>query len=235
MMRTSRSLRPAIVVAAALLAFLAASAAAQAHIQVSPTVVAPGDSVQFTFLVPGETGQPTTRVEISIPPDVLPFAYGDTPGWDRRVVEAANGGVEKVVWTGNAPADGFAEFSFLAGVPEQPGTLEWKAIQEYADGEVVRWIGAPDSEEPAPVTQVDPNAPRQNAGGEGEGEAPSGGGTGETATTETPTETTAETPSATPASSSDDEGSDQFARVLAIAALALGAVALALGFRARRS
>jgi uncharacterized protein YcnI len=233
MMRTSRSLRPAIVVAAALLAFLAASAAAQAHIQVSPTVVAPGDSVQFTFLVPGETGQPTTRVEISIPPDVLPFAYGDTPGWDRRVVEAANGGVEKVVWTGNAPADGFAEFSFLAGVPEQPGTLEWKAIQEYADGEVVRWIGAPDSEEPAPVTQIDPNAPRQNAGGEGE--APSGGGTGETATTETPTGTTAETPSAAPASSSDDEGSDQFARVLAIAALALGAVALALGFRARRS
>jgi hypothetical protein len=32
----------------------------------------------------------------------------------------------------------------------------------------MRWIGAPDSDFPAAVTHIQTNAPRQNAGGEGE-------------------------------------------------------------------
>ena len=39
----------------------------------------------------------------------------------------------------------------VGGGPDEPGTsLTFKALQTYDDGEVVRWIGAPDADEPAP-------------------------------------------------------------------------------------
>ena len=151
----------------ALALLLVAPAAAQAHIQVTPTVVAPDDPVKFTVLVPGEKTAQTTRVALKMPAGLLPFSYEDPPGWKRTLVKASNGGVDQVVWTGRLAADGFVEFSFLAGTPEKPGSLTWKALQTYSDGSVVRWIGAPDSEQPAPVTQVVGGAPKQNAGGEG--------------------------------------------------------------------
>ena len=195
-------------------------AAAQAHIQMSPAVAAPGDSVLFRMLVPGELDQATTRVELQIPADVIPFSFGDTPGWKRETVLAADGAIERVVWTGRAAPDGFVEFSFLAATPEQPGEIQWRALQGYADGQVVRWIGPPDSEEPAAVTVIDADAPLQNAGGEGASEETPPTET-ETATT-TPTETTggSAAPATTSASSSSSEdGDDWLARTLAILGL----------------
>jgi uncharacterized protein len=38
---------------------------------------------------------------------------------------------------------------------EQPGTeLAFPAVQTYSNGEIVRWIGPPDAEEPAPTVAV---------------------------------------------------------------------------------
>jgi hypothetical protein len=34
-------------------------------------------------------------------------------------------------------------------VPDEPGTIEFKAFQTYSSGEVVEWVGAADAEEPA--------------------------------------------------------------------------------------
>jgi len=150
---------------------LIGATSAGAHIQVSPTVAAPNDPVHFTVLVPGESEQETVKVELKVPADVLPFSFGTTPGWKRKLVEAPNGAIDRIVWTGRMPKDGFAEFSFLAGTPEKPTTLTWKALQTYADGQVVRWIGAPGSEQPAPVTRIVAGAPAQNAGGEGAGDS----------------------------------------------------------------
>ncbi len=165
---------------------------------------------------------------LKIPADVLPFSFSDPPGWTRKNVMAANGAIDQVEWTGELAPDGFVEFSFIAATPEQPGVLSWKALQEYSDGQVVRWIGAPDSEEPAPTTEVTEDAPRQNAGGEAEegGEAPTPTTTGGDAETTTTAE-------AAPASDSSS-GSDTFARTLAIAAIALAVVALVLVRRPRR-
>jgi hypothetical protein len=48
------------------------------------------------------------------------------------------------------------------GVPDRPrSTLTFKALQTYANGEVVRWIGPPEAEEPAPQVRLTPaEAPR---------------------------------------------------------------------------
>ena len=200
--------------------------AAQAHIQISPTVAAPLDSVKFTLLVPGESDANTTKVTLQVPADVLPFSFSDPPGWTRKNNVAANGAIETIEWTGELPADGFVEFAFIAGTPEQPGTILWKTLQEYSDGTVVRWIGDPGSDEPAAATEISADAPRQDAGGEsGEGAEPS------------PTTTGGETePSTTPeaAPESDSSSSDTFARILGLAAIAIGAVALALVLSRRR-
>ena len=147
---------------------IAAPSMAVAHVQIAPTIVAPNDPVKFTVLVPGERESQTTRVAMKMPAELLPFAYEETPGWQRRLVKAANGSVEQIVWTGRLAHDGFVEFSFLAGTPPRTGQLTFKAVQTYSDGTVVRWIGAPNSERPAPVARIVAGAPRQNAGGEGQ-------------------------------------------------------------------
>jgi uncharacterized protein YcnI len=185
-------------------------AAAHAHIQVTPSTVAPGDAAKLTVLVPGERDSETVKVELRMPGGLLPFSYADPAGWRRELVKASNGSVERVVWTGRAPSDGFTEFSFLAGTPDNPGELRFKALQTYADGTVVRWIGAPDSDNPAAVVKVQASAAKQNAGGEsGEGGAPA----------------------RTAATSPAERGSDTLAIVLGAAGLLLGLIALIVALR----
>jgi uncharacterized protein DUF1775 len=60
-------------------------------------------------------------------------------------------------------------------IPGEAGdSLTFKALQTYENGEVVRWIGAPDSEEPAP--QVAVTASEVHGGGaSGDDEAESEG------------------------------------------------------------
>jgi uncharacterized protein YcnI len=210
--------------------FLLSAGAAQAHIQISPTVAAPLDSVKFTLLVPGESDANTTKVTLQMPAEVLPFSFSDPPGWTRKMNEAANGAIETIEWTGELPADGFVEFSFIAGTPEKPGTILWKTLQEYSDGTIVRWIGDPGSEEPAAVTEISADAPTQNAGGEGDEVA----GGGEEPVTTTGGETEPATTTAASASESSSS-SDAFARTLSIVALALAAVALVFVLRRRKT
>ena len=89
-------------------------------------------------------------------------------------------------------------------------TLTFKAVQTYDDGEVARWIGAPDSDTPAPtVTLVE--------GGEDHHD-------GEAAAGNDPAETTA-------AAEADDHDDDDHGAPAAVTwiALGLGAVALLAG------
>jgi uncharacterized protein YcnI len=148
---------------------LLAASPADAHIQIQPTEVAPGDAAMFTLLVPGESSVGTSEVKLKIPPGVYPFSYEQTPGWRRKLIKKPNGVTDQVVWTGSAASDGLVRFTFLAGTPERPGPIKWAAIQTYANGQEVRWIGTPDSDNPAPVTDVSESAVPQNAGGENAG------------------------------------------------------------------
>jgi uncharacterized protein YcnI len=200
-------------------AFALLTSEASAHIQVSPTVAAPGDAVKFTVLVPGERDAQTTRVRMRVPAGLLPFSWQDTPGWTRKLVTASNGAVEEVIWSGRLPKDGFVEFSFLAGTPPRAGALAWKTLQTYSDGKVVSWIGSSSSEFPAPVTKVLKGAPLQNAGGESRPAPP------------------AATPvaSAVPVASVVRSRPDWFARIVGIGAAVLALVAVGLQSRRRRT
>ena len=184
----------------------------------SPKTAAPGDPVKVQVLVPNERDESTVRVSLQIPKDVLPFSFNNPPGWQRKLDKAADGSIEVVRWSGRLRSDGFTEFSFLASVPEREGPIAWKAIQVYARRQESRWIGAPDSEEPAAVTQVTADAPRQNAGGEA-----SAATTDEAATTEPATST----------GGGDDSTRDWLAVALGAGGLALGGVALLVALSRR--
>ncbi len=179
--------------------------------------------------MPNEREQQTTRIELQNPAGMLPFAFADVPGWKREIVSASDGSIDRIVWTGTLAVDGFVEFSFLAGTPEAAGDVQWKALQTYDDGTVVRWIGGPESENPAAVTRIDAAAPKQNAGGEGVA-APA---TSPTPTTPAPVVTTAE-PAPAPAAAEGDGGDDDVARALAGAGLLVALGALVASLRSGR-
>lgn len=201
------------VTCAAAGALLLLAAPASAHIQVRPALAAPGDPVLWTVLVPSEQESGTRQVELAIPRDVLPFSYEAVPGWTRRVRANPDGSVASIVWRGRTPGDGLAAFRFLASTPERDGPIAWKAIQTYADGAVVRWIGSPRSDAPASITTISSSAARENAGGEsGDGAA-----VGER-----------------PAAAAAGDGPDWLARGLALAALLAGGLALLRRGRPRR-
>ena len=140
---------------------------AGAHVQVTPSVVAPNDPVLFTVLVPGELDTGTVEVDLKVPKGVFPFSYEATPGWKRKLVLNPAGLTDRIVWTGRAEPDGLVRFSFLAGTPSRDGPVFWRVIQKYGGGEEAAWIGPPGSEFPASETLVSADAPRANAGGEG--------------------------------------------------------------------
>lgn len=164
-----RTLRRVVLAAAAATALVAMPA--EAHVQVRPAEAAPGDPVLWNVIVPNERDEVTTRVEIAIPEGVLPFAYEPLPGWTRRVTKNPDQSTRSVAWTGRLQPEEVLTTQFLATTPETEGPISWRAIQTYADGEKVRWIGGPDTEEPAAVTEISASAPRQNAGGEGGAQA----------------------------------------------------------------
>jgi uncharacterized protein YcnI len=193
---------------------------AKAHVQVNPTVAAPGDSVKFVFLVPNERSESTVAVSLQIPKDVLPFSFDDPPGWRRTLDKASDGSIEVVRWRGRLRRDGFTEFAFLASTPERAGPIAWKSIQTYDDGKETAWIGPPESEEPAAVTNVSADAPRQNAGGEGDSATPAGA---------------SGAPAQTSTADSSSGDSNTLPILLGAGGLALGAVALFAALRGRRA
>jgi uncharacterized protein len=69
--------------------------------------------------------------------------------------------VDRVVYSGGRIAPGqFMSFPVSMRVPTgKPGTLlTFKALQTYSNGKVVRWIGGPSAEEPAPQVALRPES-----------------------------------------------------------------------------
>ncbi|MEI6447586.1 MAG: DUF1775 domain-containing protein [Actinomycetes bacterium] len=218
-MKTARSIVVGLIAGA-----FCAPSLALAHVQVSPGIAAPDDSVRFEVLVPNERSVGTTSVSLKIPKGVLPFSFERTPGWTRTLENASDGSISIVRWKGRLDSDGFVRFSFLASTPPTTGPIEWKAIQGYSDGKDSAWIGPTNSDNPAPVTEISKSAPSLNAGGEGSG----GQADGESATT----------PSANLGGKPPAEGgirAETIALVLGIGALLLAAVALTVAIRRRPS
>jgi uncharacterized protein len=151
------------------IASLALAAPASAHVTVQPNEVPAEGFVVEDVRVPNETEDAnTTKVDLQLPDGFLEVSYQPVPGWKAKVttkklakpVKTEEGEVTeqvtRVTWTGGKIAPGqFQDFPLSVQIPGKAGdTLTFKTIQTYDNGDVVRWIGTPGSEEPAPQVRV---------------------------------------------------------------------------------
>jgi periplasmic copper chaperone A len=152
---------------------LTAPATAAAHVTLQPSEAAAGDFTVLDVRVPSERDDSgTTKVDVQFPPGFIFASYQPVPGWSVKVQmeklakpitshgEKITEQVGQMTWTadnaGAAIQPGqFLDFPVSVQIPDEAGdTLTFKALQSYDNGEVVRWIGAPDSDEPAPQVTI---------------------------------------------------------------------------------
>jgi uncharacterized protein YcnI len=155
--------------AAVAVAVLTLAPAASAHVTIQPEEVPAGGFTRMDVRVPTERDDAsTTKVDVQFPPGFLSVSTEPVPGWDAKITmrkldkpveqfgEQVTEEVGRITFTGGSIGPGeFQDFGLSVGVPDKPGsTLTFKAIQTYSGGEVVRWIGPPDSEQPAPQVKL---------------------------------------------------------------------------------
>ena len=153
---------------------LALAAPAAAHVTIQPEELPAGTFTRLDVRVPTERDDAsTTEVDVELPDGFYFVSYEPVAGWDVQLeteklgepVEIEPGfdaseQVTRVTWTGEGnegaiPPQAFQDFGLSVLTPDAEGeTLTFKALQTYDNGEVVRWIGAPDSEEPAPTVTL---------------------------------------------------------------------------------
>jgi periplasmic copper chaperone A len=133
-----------------------------AHVEIERDGDVGADGVVATTLhVPNEeTTAGTTKVVLVFPanPKLTTANPGAVGGWTPTVEKDANGAVTQITWTGG-PLTGDQKVAFplsLGPIAEGVNTVDFKALQTYDDGTVVRWIEATpasgeEPEHPAPV------------------------------------------------------------------------------------
>jgi periplasmic copper chaperone A len=160
-------------VAAVVASALAVPAAAEAHVTLQPNSAATGAFTVENVRVPNERDNASTvKVDLQLPHGFVFASYEPKPGWKVTVTKAKlakpsqtdDGAIDeevrRITFTGHGPngriAPGqFMDFPLSVQIPGKPGDkLTFKALQTYSNGEVVRWIGAPDSDTPAPIVTV---------------------------------------------------------------------------------
>ena len=197
---------------------LAVPAGASAHVTLQPEEAAAGDFTVLDVRVPNERDDSgTTKVAVQFPPGFIFASYQPLAGWsvDVRMEKLAKPisshgeeiteQVSQMTWTADSDKAGiqpgqFLDFPISVQIPGEAGdTLTFKALQTYDDGEVVRWIGAPESEEPAPQVAVTEGSEEHGAAADSD------------------------------SSEESNDDSDSASKGLGIAALILGALGLLAG------
>ncbi len=212
-------------------AILALPAAAAAHVTLQPDTAPAGGFTRLDVRVPNEGDDAATdKVEVQMPDGFVSASYEPVAGWRTQVstqkldqpIETDDGPVDEqvrtITWTATDPEAAiqpgqFRDFGISVGLPEQyvaGDALTFPAIQTYDNGEVVRWIGAPDSDEPAPQVTL-------TAAEEDHGHAAA-----------------AEEEAATPPTDGSGDDSSGAPTWLAILALVVGAAGLVVGGLAMR-
>ena len=153
---------------------LAAPAAAQAHVTLQPNTVAAGAYTVLDVRVPNERDKASTvKVDVQFPAGFASVSYQPVPGWTVKVIKKKlatpiqtddgpiSEGVSRMIWTGSRKGLGkiapgqFMDFPISVQIPGKAGdVLTFKALQTYSNGEIVRWIGAPSADLPAPQVKV---------------------------------------------------------------------------------
>jgi uncharacterized protein YcnI len=144
---------------------------AQAHISLHPNAIPAGSFVTTNIRVPNEEERAsTTSVKVKLPAGVLSAQGAPPAGWTFKAtlkklakpIKTDDGLVTtettEVQFTGGRirPGD-FEAFPLTLSIPDAAKTgdvLSFPTVQTYSDGKVVRWIGAAESEMPAPTVDI---------------------------------------------------------------------------------
>ena len=210
---------------------LAAPATAAAHVTIQPNTAPAGGFTRLDVRVPNERDDKgTVKVDVQMPPGFVFASYEPVPGWSVKITKEKldkpieieglelNEQIARITWTGDPeqaaassrPASSRTSASRSRSPTAKPGAeLTFKALQTYEGGEIVRWIGPEDADEPAPTVTL-------TAGGEGGGHGAPAQPAGGRASGSRPR----------PASSASGDGDSDG---LAIAALIVGALGLLAG------
>ncbi len=197
---------------------LVLASAASAHVTLQPSEAPASDFTRLDVRVPNERDDAgTTKVEVRFPPGFIFVSTEPVPGWTAKVAkrklakpvevfgEQQTEEVGTITWTGDGTTGivkpgQFQDFGLSVATPDEPGKkLTFKALQTYDNDEIVRWIGPPDAEEPAPQVAL---------------------------TSASETEPAADVQQASATDDEDDDGAPMW---LAIVALAVGALGLLAG------
>jgi uncharacterized protein YcnI len=142
---------------AAVAAALALPATASAHVTLQPDSAPAGGFTRLDVRVPNERDDSgTVKVDVQFPEGFEFASYEPRAGW-RTTVRRSGDRVTRITWSGGVIEPGqFVDFGLSLRMPEGEAgdKLTFKALQTYDDGEVVRWIGPEDAEEPAPVVTL---------------------------------------------------------------------------------
>jgi periplasmic copper chaperone A len=159
------------MIAAAALAALAVPAAAEAHVSFHPNALPAKSEVTVDLRVPNEIDNGNiTSVALKLPNGIIE-ALGDPPaGWSFKAktrtlakpVKTDDGlvstEVTEVAFTGgHTPPGEFVNLPLTLAMPDsakQGSVLSFPTVQTYSTGQVVRWIGSPSDDNPAPTVDV---------------------------------------------------------------------------------
>jgi uncharacterized protein YcnI len=160
-----------IVLSLVALSALVAVSAASAHVTVHPNALPADGFTVININVPSEEPTASTvKVDVQFPNGVYTASPAAMPGWKAVVItkklskpvevepgESVSSRVDRIVFSGGRIApERFLSFPVSIKVPDAKAgsVLTFKAVQTYSSGKVVRWIGAPSSEEPAPQVLI---------------------------------------------------------------------------------
>jgi uncharacterized protein YcnI len=204
----------------------AAITTASAHVQATSADAARGAFATVSFQVPNEsaTNAATTAVTVDLT-NVSSVQTEATPGWSAKIDrDAATNAVRSVTWTAapdaGIPVDQFGVFRISAKLPDAD-TVSFPTTQTYADGAVVKWDQAPapggaEPEHPAPTLSLT-------------------GGPIPSAHNPNPTKSAAPTATAAPTAQQPRAVVDNTARILAGAALFVGALGVGVALIVRKA
>ncbi|MCL2542570.1 MAG: YcnI family protein [Nocardioidaceae bacterium] len=189
------------------LGLVALTGPAFAHVTVDPPTAPGGGDSTLAFQVPTEEDNAsTTKVQVFFPAD-HPFGAVQVkplPGWTYKVAEKHlkkpittddgqfSSAVSEITWTATSKKSAiqpgqFEEFDVSLGPLPDSGSLVFKALQTYSNGDIVRWIdptvsGQPEPAHPAPTVTITP-AGGETSGGSAAGSSGSSGSGGSSGST----------------------------------------------------
>ncbi len=150
-------------------------AGARAHISLHPNTIPAGAFATLDVRVPGEQeGAYVKKVDVLFPQGFTGVDYENVPGWSTKVIETKlatpitedgetiDTEVSQIVWTWTGPlgkvnSGQFIRFPLSLAIPDNATgkALEFRTVQTYSNGQVVRWISPSlTAEHPSPRINV---------------------------------------------------------------------------------